>query len=257
MRLSKLGIIGAVVMLGSCATIGAFAQDAAGQPPAVRPGGGQGRGGFGQGRFGGGGISLVNVPVDLLAKELKLSDEQKTTISAAQMKFTTDQRALFQPPADGSQPDRQAMMAKMQELNQAATKDIQAALKDDQKTDAVALIKSLQTLQRLRVPYQTYSDLKLTSEQKTKLTALAADVAKDMAAKQQEFTAARDAGDQAKMQELMAAMRPTGQPDAKTLAVLTAEQKELIEKYVKDHPQGRRPGGPGGFGPGANRAPQP
>ena len=68
MRILKLGVFGAAVVLGSFVTIGALAQAPAGQPPA---GGRQGRGGFGQGRFGGGfgGITLVNAPVDVLAKE--------------------------------------------------------------------------------------------------------------------------------------------------------------------------------------------
>ena len=259
MRISKFGWVGAAAVLGSCVAAGAVAQDAAGQPPA---GGGQRRpgGGFGQGRFGRGGgqISILNVPVDILVKELKLTEDQKTAIVAAQTKYRTDAQALSQPPADGSQPDRQALGAKFQELGQKATKDIDAILKDDQKADATALTKNLQSLQMLSIPWQSYSDLKLTTEQKTKLTALAADTAKARAAKQQELQqeiqAARQSGDQAKMQELFTQMRGTGKPDEKTLEVLTAEQKDAITKYAKDHPQqpGRRPGG---FGPGA--APQP
>ena len=258
MRISMVGLVGAVVVIGSCVAAAAFAQDA---PPAGgrqgRAGGGQGRGGFGQGGFGqgrfGGGLSLVTVPVDVLAKELKLTDEQKTAIAAAQMKQQTEQRALFQPSADGTPPDRQAMQAKMTELNQSATKEIEAILKD-KKADADTLVKSLSTLQTLRIPIQTYSDLKLTSDEKTKLVALAADVAKDRAAKMQEMQTARQAGDQAKVQELMAAFRPNGQPDEKALAALTADQKDLITKYIKDHPAPQ--GGPrrGGFGPGAGAA---
>jgi hypothetical protein len=255
MRISKFGLIGAAVVLGSCVTIGALAQAGAGQPP---PGGAR-RGGFGQGRFGAlGGVTLVSVSPDVLAKELKLTDEQKTAIAAAQMKYQTDLRATFQRPADGSQPDRQAMQAKQRELSTQATKDIETVLKDDQKTDATALLKNLQALQTLRIPYQTYSDLKLTGEQRTKLTAMAADATKDRAAKRAELQAAQQAGDQAKVQEIIQSMGGFGgPPDEKTMAVLTADQKDVVTKYIKDHPaRGRRPG----FGPGAaanNRAPQP
>ena len=250
MRISRLSWIGAAVVLSTCAAAGAFAQAGVGQPP---PGGGrQGRGGFGQGRFGGGALTLANAPIDVLAKELKLSEEQKTAISTARMKVQTEMQALMRP-TDGGQPNFQELQPKMQEINQKAAKDIEAVLKDDQKAEAPALLKLLSTLQALRIPVQTYSDLKLTAEQKTKLTALGAAVAKDRATKIQEMTAARQAGDQAKMQEIMQAMRGTGQPNEKGLEVLTADQKELVTKYIKEHPQqgGRRPGG---FGPGAGAA---
>jgi len=248
MRVSKFGLLGAAIVLGSCVAAGAFAQDA-GQPPAGRQrrGGGQ----FGQGRFGGGlQLSIVNVSPDILATELKLSADQKTKITDIQKKLVADRQAAFQQPADGGQPDRQAQMAKFQELNQTAVKEITAVLTDDQKTSSTALLKDLQTLQALSLPYQTYSDLKLTSEQKTKLAALAADVIKSRQDLQQEIRAAAQAQDQAKMQELFGKMRGTGKPDEKTLAVLTDSQKATVDKYVKDHPApaNRRPGG---FGPGA------
>ena len=137
-----------------------------------------------------------------------------------------------------------------------ATLSYFVTLKDDQKTGATALVKNLQLLQSLRIPFQTYSDLKITDEQKTKLTALAADVQKDRTAKMQEMQAARQAGDNEKAQQIMQSMFGNGQPDEKTLAVLTADQKEVITKYVKANPP-RQGGRPGGFGPGAGAAPQP
>jgi len=252
MRISSLGLLGAAVMLGSCVAVGALAQADPAQPPARRQGRG-GRGGFGLGaRFGQ--LTLVNVPADVLATELKLTDEQKTAIAAVRTKMRTDMQAAFQPSADGTRPDRQAMTAKMTEINDKTTKDIDAILKDDQKAQSVALVKNLQSLVTLRVPLQTYSDLKLTADQKTKLAAAAAEVAKDRTAKQAEVAAARQAGDQAKAQELQRAMFGNGQPDDKALAILTADQKEIVTKYIKDNPQrGRRPGG---RRPGANAAPQ-
>jgi len=259
MRVSKFGWIGAAVVLSSCIAVGAMAQDAAGQPPAgggQRRGGGQGRGGFGQGRFGarGGQLLLVNLPVNFLVKELKLTDEQKTAVTEVQTKYRADMQALRQQPADGSQPDFRAIGAKVTELGQKSSKDIDAILKDDQKTEATALVKDLQMLQVLRIPYQTLDDLKLTSEQKTKLMAIAADVTKERTAKQQEIQAARQANDNAKAQELQQAFFASlgaGKPDEKALAVLTADQKDVIDKWQKANPQrggGRR------FGPGAGAA---
>ena len=141
-------------------------------------------------------------------------------------------------------------------ITQTATKSIDGILKDDQKIGAAALVKNLQMLQGLRIPFQTYSDLKLTDEQKTKLTTLAADVQKDRTAKLQEAATAQQAGDTDKAQQIRQGMFGNGQPDEKGLAVLTAEQKDVITKYVKANPP-RQGGRPGAFGPGAGAARQP
>jgi hypothetical protein len=227
-----------------------MAQDPAQPPPGGRRGGGQGRFGGGQGRFGAfGQMTLVNAPLDVLTKELKLTDDQKTAITAARTKNQEDMRALMQPGADGQRPNFQELQPKMQEISQKGVKDIEAILKDDQKAAAPGLLKDLTTLQTLRIPIQTYSDLKLTSEQKTKLNAVSADIAKDRAAKQQELQTAAQAGDQAKVQEIRQSMFGNGQPNEKALAVLTSDQKDLVTKYIKDHPAGQ--GGGRRFGPGA------
>ena len=51
--------------------------------------------------------------------------------------------------------------------------------------------------------------------------------------------------DMDRVRELAQGMRGTGGGDAKALAILTSEQKAMVEKYIKDHPrpQGRRGGG--------------
>jgi len=247
MRVLKLGSICAVLVLGSCVAGSVLAQDNAGAPGAGAPGGGrQGRGGFGQGRFGAPQISLANIPVDLLTKELKLTDDQKTSVEKVRTKMRADMQAMA--PAPGTQVDFRELQQKSRAINEQANKDIEAVLNDDQKKQAPELVKTLQTVQTLRIPVQTYSDLKLTDDQKKKLAALAADVEKDRAAKMQEMQAARQAGDQDKMREIMTSMRGNGQPDEKTLAVLTADQKEIVQKYIKEHPQ---PAGGRRFGPGA------
>jgi len=260
MRFTKFVWIGAAVLLASCATVAAIAQADPAQPPGGRRGGG---GGFGQGRFGGqfgGGQQLTlaspQVPVDLLAKELKLSDEQKTAITAARTKQQADMRALMTPPADGGQINFQELRPKMTAINEQATKDIDAALKPEQKTEATALLKTLSSLQAVGIPFQTYSDLKLSDDQKKKLGEVGAEVQKDRAAKMREAQDAQQAGDNQKAQEIRVSLRGNGQPNEKGLAILSTEQKDLVTKYIKEHPPqaGRRPGG---FGPGANPAPQP
>ena len=51
------------------------------------------------------------------------------------------------------------MFTKMTEIQQKAAKDAEAVLKDDQKTDATALLKNLQALQAVRIPYQKINTL--------------------------------------------------------------------------------------------------
>ncbi|HLJ54308.1 MAG TPA: hypothetical protein VKT77_04660 [Chthonomonadaceae bacterium] len=240
MQFAKFGLVGAAVVLGACIAGTALAQDN-GQPPAGARRGGQGRGGFGQFGRGGGQLMLVNLPADMLTKELKLSDDQKSSFEKVQTKFRADQQALR--PQPGSPPDPDARQ-KMVDLSTAAQKDVDAILNTDQKTTATALVKDLTSLNSVGIPWQTYSDLKLTGEQKTKIAAISADVMKERQQKMADLQAARQAGDNQKAQEIMQSMFGNGQPNEKALAVLTADQKDLVTKYVKEHPQ--RPFGPGG-----------
>jgi len=249
MQVWKMGGLCAAVVLVASVSLSAIAQGA----PGAGQGRGQGRGGFGQGRGGfGQQITISNIPDAVLASELKLTDDQKTKIAAIKKKSRDDMQALQ--PTDGSQPDFRALAPKMQEINQQTTKDIEAALTDDQKTQSKGLIKDLQSLRSVGIPIETYGDLKLTDDEKKKITALATDIDKDRTQKIQDAQAARQAGDQAKAQEIMQSLRGTGGPNEKALAVLTDTQKETVTKYIKDHPQGRRPGG---ARPGGNPPPPP
>ena len=132
MNLSKKSsiLVSTLALTTICAV--SFAQN----PPAA--GARQGRGQGGQ--RGGGQVTLANVPVAALDKALTLSADQKTKIEAIQKKAQDDLRALA--PQPGAQPDPAARQ-KRGEINAAATKDIEALLKDDQKTKVADLLKSL------------------------------------------------------------------------------------------------------------------
>lgn len=89
------------------------------QPPA---GGGQGAKGGRGGRGGGLTVEAVETAVG------KLTDEQKTKITALIAKSTEARQALR-----GGGGDQQANISKMQELNTTLRKDIRALLTDEQK----------------------------------------------------------------------------------------------------------------------------
>ena len=89
------------VALGTFA-LTAFAQDAP-KTPAQDPVAAQARRqGQGQGQRGAR-VTLATLPIKALDASLKLSDEQKTKITAIQEKYRTDAQALR--PAQGAQPD--------------------------------------------------------------------------------------------------------------------------------------------------------
>jgi hypothetical protein len=245
---ARLVSVAAVMTLGLATA--AQAQPPGGGPP------GFGRGGFGRGfgMFGGMPMSVVNVPPDVLEKELKLSAEQKNRIVAVQQKSRDEMRSLFPPPGGGgAPPDFQAMGERMREINESATKDIEATLSDSQKKQLPGMLKSLQNLMTLGIPIQVKSDLKLTDAQSKKLEALAAQVQKERQAKMQEMQAAFQSGDREKAREIMQSMGGRfGQPNDKAMALLNANQQGIVKKWIKDNPPRPggfgRPGGPGGFG---------
>ena len=107
------------------------------------------------------------------------------------------------------------------------------------------MVKALQTLQTLSIPLPLHEDLKLTEDQTKALTERATVLAKERAAIAKQIQEAMASQDMAKVRELSQGMRGSGGVDAKAGEILTAEQKAMIEKYVKEHPQpqGRRGGG--------------
>jgi hypothetical protein len=214
-------------------------------------GGGGQRGGGGRGF--GGPPTVSNLPLPYLAFALNLNDDQKTKIQAVQEKVRTDSRAARQPDASGQRPDRAAVQAKMKEINDQAKSDIEAILTDTQKRKVDGAIKEAGTFNTVGIRLEVVPDLKLTAEQKTKLTDIAETATKEMQPIMKDMADARQAQDQQKMQEAGQAMQAARKATQdKALAVLNDDQKATIEKYDKEHPIQRR--GPGGAGAGAGTA---
>ena len=260
-------LVGATAVL----SLVAFAQ---GSAHAQRGNGGGGVGGF-AGGFGGqrgGGLmqmGLSNLPVDVLVKGLKLTDDQKTKVDDVQKKIREAQRAAFgggnNPfgggAGGGNRPDPaqlQEMMTKMQEDRKKNDAQIEAVLTDDQKKALPAFLKAVQTFQTAQLPLALVGDLKLTDDQKTKMAAVVTQIQKIAQEKRQE---AMDNQDFQSLREIMTQTQ-TALKD-KTRALLTADQKAMVEKYEKENPnqgfgarggRGGGQGGPGGGGQGGNGA---
>ena len=250
-------LVGATAVL----SLVAFAQ---GSAHAQRGNGGGGFGGGFGGQRGGGlmQMGLSNLPVDVLVKGLKLTDDQKTKVDDVQKKIREAQRAAFgggnNPfgggAGGGNRPDPaqlQEMMAKMQEDRKKNDAQIEAVLTDDQKKALPAFLKDVQTFQTAQLPLALIGDLKLTDDQKTKMAAVVMQIQKIAQEKRQE---AMDNQDFQSLREIMTQTQ-TALKD-KTRALLTADQKAMVEKYEKENPnqgfggRGGRGGAPGAGGQG-------
>jgi Spy/CpxP family protein refolding chaperone len=229
---------------------------------------GNGGGGFGGG-FGGqrGGMmqmGLSSLPVDVLVKGLKLSDDQKTKIDDVQKKVREAQRAAFGGGNNpfgggGTRPDPaqlQEMMTKMQEERKKNDAQVEAVLTDDQKKALPAFLKDVQTFMTAQLPLALIGDLKLTEDQKTKMAAVVKQVQTISQEKRQE---AMDNQDFQALREIMTQTQTALKE--KTRALLTADQKAMVEKYEKENPnqgfggfgrggRGGAPGAPGAGGQG-------
>jgi len=253
-------LVGATAVL----SLVAFAQ---GSALAQRGNGGGGFGG-GFGGFGGqrgGGMmqmGLSSLPVDVLVKGLKLTDDQKTKVDDVQKKIREAQRAAFGGGNNpfgggGNRPDPaqlQEMMTKMQEERKKNDAQVEAVLTDDQKKALPAFLKDVQTFQTAQLPLALIGDLKLTEDQKTKMAAVVKQVQTISQEKRQE---AMDNQDFQALREIMTQTQ-TALKD-KTRALLTADQKAMVEKYEKENPnqgfggrggRGGAPGAPGAGGQG-------
>src|SRR5262249_49713265 len=136
----------------------------------------------------------------------------------------------FGPPPGGGPggppPDFEAMRAaleKMQGLERAANKKIEALLTSDQKTALPGLLKDLQLLGSVGIPGEVIGDLKLTVDEKKQISDIVKKSRNDMQAKMEE---ARQSGDFGSIRELM--MDSQKQTHEKAMAVLTDEQREIV-----------------------------
>lgn len=230
--------IGAALLVAASLSFTALAQGAGAQAAAGQAGGGRG----GQGRGGAGAPpSLSTLPVAYLASALTLTDEQKTKIQAIQDKVRTDTADLRKPDANGQRPNRAEIQPKVAALNDQAKKDIEAVLTPAQTKMAAKVLKSAAVYNTVGIPLPVLADLKLTSEEETKLAAIVDAATKDQEPTVKALAEARTAGDQAKMQELNQTMQTARQATReKAMAVLTEEQKATLAQYQKDHPRGNR-----------------
>jgi hypothetical protein len=255
-KLCTLAVVAAALTVGSAG----LAQ----QPPGGGgAGGGGGRGGQRGGRGGfGQQLTLASVPAPVLADGLKLSASQVTKIQAIQDQYRKDRTALR--PAQGEQVDRNELFQKMGALDEETTKSIQGVLNESQNKQAPAFLKAIGGYRMVGIPLEVLPDLKLTSDQKTKITSIAEGAQKQMADARAAAQAANGGNGGApgaggpgaggagggfqQFQEMMKANSD------KAAAVLTTTQKATLAKYVADHPQrgfGGRGGGRRGGGAGA------
>ena len=207
---TRLGTAALTALISAMLGTAAFAQFD-GPPP---PFGGPPGGGMGRGMRGPRPSTAANSPLTALAAGLKLTAAQQAKIAKIQAQFIQQRRDLL-PPPDGPPPDPRdvgAAMDNMHGLNRIADARIQAVLTPAQKSALPTLLKTLDDLRRVGISPATYSALKLTASQTSRITALA---------------------------------RPYGGFGS---ALLTPAQRAIVDRYKAANP--RPPfGGPGGFGP--------
>jgi len=197
-----LGLAGILFVSG----VTAFAQA---NPGARGPGGGRQRGGNR--------VSLATLPIEAIDAIVKLTPDEKTKIAAIQADYAKNSAPLR--PMRGQPADPNNRMA-LAELTRKATTDIEATMTQEQKDKLTPAMKTMGLLMTFGLPAGAYPDLKLTDDQITKLTALAAAT--------REKTMAQGADRRA----------ITADARAQAEALLTADQKTALENYIKAHPMG-------------------
>lgn len=258
---------------------------------AQRPGGGPppGGGGGGQGRPGGPGMSppfggprqaaVVDVPIEMLETGLSLTSDQKTKIAAIQQQFQKQRQTMRPGPGgpgggqgnpggpDGGPggPDGQGRgpggpggpMDKMRDLQQQTSKKIEALLTTSQQQMLPALLKMCDAMRATGIPAETYSDLKLTADQKTKIVAIAQKAQQTM---RQNMDKARQGGSGIDFEAMQATMQQARQKSQKeAFNTLSTEQRQTVDMYREAHhrPEGGLGGPPPPPGDGDQGPPPP
>ncbi|HEV3142919.1 MAG TPA: hypothetical protein VGZ47_03445, partial [Gemmataceae bacterium] len=221
------------------------------QPP------GQGRGAGGGAGFGGGFGANLMAMISLnkpLQDELKMDQDQVDKVTAAISKVREDLREEIAKARNATPEDRAAIVKKFIEAN---TKAVSAVLKPEQ-------IKRFTQIENQQAGFGIFTKedaaavLKLSAEQKEKITAISEGVQKDI----RELTAG-NAGNRGGFNPEMVTKRQTLQKEAmeKAQTVLNDEQKKTFKDLVGEpfqmqlgfgpgRGQGGFPGAGGGF-PGA------
>ena len=166
-----------------------------------------------------------------MSQGLKLTDEQKTKIQAILDKRAADYKTLVLPPDQQGQADAvQEANRKRGEFAQKADTDIEAVLTDDQKKMLPDYKKDLAFFRQAGLPAGLIGDIKITDEQRTKITAQTTENRRTMRQKQRD---AQQAGTVMTAEQRRAM---TKENQDKILALLTPEQRATLDKYNKDHP---------------------
>lgn len=243
------GIAAALLITGTLFSTVAYAQGPDGGPPPPGPGPrrGPGRPPRREPRP----ASVADTPVSALEAGLKLNEDQVTRIIDIQKELRQSRRDLMPNPGErpSQPPDPDTMREKMQAnrekmrgLEQNAVRKIEETLTSEQKQALPTFLKEIDSLRVVGIPAEVYGELKLTSDQKKKLTDIARTAQKERRAKQDEE---RPGG--------MDARYAREQTHEKAMKVLTKTQRIVVEEFVEAHPRPEPRDGfespPGGFGP--------
>jgi len=213
----------------------------------------------GGGGFGGGNSSIQLLGSEQIQKELAITSEQLEKIKTVQ----TESRELMQKAMEGLAPfnrdatpeERTAAMEERRKKMEPVTKEIQskldAVLTDKQKTRLKEIAIQVQGNRGALQNPDVVAALKITDEQKTKIEKIGTELREEM----RNLRGGGGGRGGEAMQELMA------ESETRVMAVLTAEQKETLEKLKGakieiDRTQlrgGRGQGGPGGAGGAGGR----
>ena len=173
-------------------------------------------------------MTLASAPIDVLTADLKLDDGQKKRVEAIQNRL---EKVIQGATKSDRGTDPSAMFSKMTDMLTQADREIDAELTADQKPLAMALLKKLSLLRTSGLPPELSIELKLTDEQLKSLEAALPDIKLENKERNNAMMAAARSGNAKKAQGLMQAL------GAKVSMILTKDQKTLIERYRKKHPQ--------------------
>lgn len=216
------------------------------------PGGPGGpRGGFFGGPMMRGGGSILMVPMPILKQQLGLSSSQEDQLNTIRKNMQQEMQSLRpQRPQNGQRPDMQTMQAnfqKMRTMMEDYNKKAMAVLDTKQREKAPKVVKLVDDANTVGIPAEVLPQLKLSEDQVKHIESIADDTQKQM---QTAFQNARQNNDFSSMRQTMMQTRTTAHSNAMT--VLTDNQINIVNNYLKNHPRGMGPGGRGG-GPGGNR----
>ncbi len=204
----------------------------------------QGRGGAG--RFGGGrgGMAML-LRMKPVQDEVKLSADQREKVTKIADDAMEAMRDSFSNLRDASPEERREAMEKFAKQSGETDKKITEILKPEQAARVKELSLQLRGVGALSDP-EVATALKLTDDQKTKLA--------DMAAANRPASGQRGGGGAGASDEDRAARaKARAEREAKTLEVLTADQREQFskmqgKKFEFPAPQGRPGAGTGAGG---------